>query len=282
MRRFEARRAAWLVDVAVDLMDGGDGVTWRVAWLHVAPIKSLAIQVRQRIVLGPRGVEEDRRFCVVDDEGRMLNAKRVPAFVRVRPELDEAMRDLTLHTPTGSVSGPVELGDTVAVSIYRRRVPAREVRGPFSAALSDLGGRAVRLVRFDEPGEGVDRAGESGHVSLLSRAALDALAEVASADRPVDPRRFRMNIGISGIAAHEEDAWIGRRVTVGDAVVVPGGNVGRCAVTTLDPESGASDLDTLAALARYRPPATTEPLAFGVWARVERPGAISLGDKITV
>lgn len=263
-------------------MDGGDGVTWRVAWLHVAPIKSLAIQERQRIVLGPRGVEEDRRFCVVDDEGRMLNAKRVPAFVRVRPELDEAMRDLTLHTPTGSVSGPVELGDTVAVSIYRRLVPACEVRGPFAAALSTLAGRPVRLVRFDEPGEGVDRSADGGAATLLAVASLDALAEAAAADGPVDGRRFRMNIGISGVPAHAEDGWIGRRVTIGDAVVVPGGNVGRCAVTTLDPDSGASDLDTLAALARYRPAATTEPLAFGVWARVERPGAISLGDKITV
>ena len=54
-------------------------------------------------------------------------------------------------------------------------------------------------------------------------------------------------------------------------------------MTTLDPVSGVSDLDTLAALARYRSAqATTEQLAFGVWARVERPGTISLGDKISV
>lgn len=254
-----------------------------VAWLHVAPIKALQLQERTRVTLGPKGIENDRRFCIVDEEGRMLNAKRVAAFVRVRPEFDEAMQHLTLHTPTGSVRGRVDLGDAVAVSIYRRLVPAREVRGPFSAALSELGGRALRLVRFDEPGEGVDRAGDSGHVSLLSRAALDALAQAASTDGPVDPRRFRMNIGIAGIAAHEEDEWMGQRVRIGEAVVVPGGNIGRCAVTTLDPVSGVSDLDTLAALARYRSAQeTTERLAFGVWARVERPGTISLGDKISV
>lgn len=255
----------------------------QVAWIHVAPVKSLAIQERERIVLGPRGVEDDRRFCIVDEAGRMLNAKRVAAFVRVRPVFDEDMRHLTLYTPDGAIDGIVDLGDALTVSIYRRAVAAREVRGPFSAALSALGGRTVRLVRFEEPGEGVDRAGDAGHVSLLSRAALDSLAEAAAADGPVDPRRFRMNIGVSGIAAHEEDAWIGRRVRIGEAVVVPGGNIGRCAVTTLDPESGASDLDTLAALARYRGAAgTTEALPFGVWARVLRPGMISLGDKITV
>jgi uncharacterized protein YcbX len=61
------------------------------------------------------------------------------------------------------------------------------------------------------------------------------------------------------------------------------GNVGRCAVTTVDPVTGVSDLDTLAALARYRgEKVTTEALAFGVWARVERPGEVAIGDAVVV
>ena len=99
----------------------------------------------------------------------------------------------------------------------------------------------------------------------------------------MDPRRFRMLFGIAGVPAHAEDEWIGRSVHIGQAVVVPTGNVGRCAVTTLDPESGESTLDTLAALARYRAAVdTTERLPFGVWARVERPGAVAVGDAVEV
>jgi uncharacterized protein YcbX len=255
-----------------------------VAWLHVAPIKSLRIQERRRVTLTPRGVEEDRRFCIVDEQGRMLNAKRVAAFIAVRPEFDDAMTELTLHLPGGErARGAVELGDAVAVSIYRREVPAHEVRGPFSNALSRLDGRTARLVRFDAPGEGVDRAGNGGAASLLSVSALDALAEAAQADGTVDPRRFRMLIGVAGVPAHAEDGWIGKPVRVGGAVVVPLGNVGRCAVTTLDPERGISDLDTLGALARYRgAQATTESLPFGVWARVESPGTVAVGDDVIV
>jgi len=254
-----------------------------VAWLHVAPIKSLQIQERQRVTLTARGVEEDRRFCIVDEAGRMLNAKRVAAFISVCPEFDDAMTELTLHLPTGKrVRGPVELGAPITVAIYRRAVPAREVRGPFTDALSGLDGRTARLVRFDEPGEGVDRAGKDGSVTLLSSSSLDALAEAAQSDGPVDPRRFRMLIGVTGVPAHAEDGWMRKRVRVGSAVVVPLGNVGRCAVTTLDPRSGVSDLDTLAALARYRPEDTTEPLAFGVWARVAEPGTVSVGDDVVV
>jgi uncharacterized protein YcbX len=90
-----------------------------------------------------------------------------------------------------------------------------------------------------------------------------------------------MLIGIAGTEAHAEDEWIGRPVRVGQAVVVPTGNVGRCAVTTVDPTSGIADLDTLKALARYRgDEMTTEPLPFGVWARVSEPGRISVGDEV--
>ena len=70
-----------------------------------------------------------------------------------------------------------------------------------------------------------------------------------------------MNFGVEGIDAHEEDGWRGRRVQVGDAVVIPQGNVGRCVITTQNPDTGCTDLDTLKGLAAYRSGAeTTEPL----------------------
>ena len=255
-----------------------------VAWIHLAPIKALAVQELDEVELGRLGVEEDRRFCIVDDEGRMLNAKRVPAFVAIRPRFGDAMRTLALDLPDGSrVEGPVDLGAPVSVSIYRRHTPARVVEGPWTRALSDIAERSVRLVRFDDPGEGVDRTGESAGVTLLSVASLEAIAKAADASAPVDPRRFRMLFGVSGVEPHAEDGWIGARVRIGAAAVVPRGNVGRCAVTTLDPRTGVSDLDTLAALARYRgEQVTSEPLAFGVWGRVAQGGVVRVGDPVHV
>jgi hypothetical protein len=62
---------------------------------------------------------------------------------------------------------------------------------------------------------------------------------------------------------------------------VPQGNVGRCAVTTQNPDSGSPDLDTLKALAAYRRAvATTEPLPFGVYAAVAQPGRVRVGDPV--
>lgn len=256
----------------------------RVAWIHVAPIKALAVQELEHVELGRRGVENDRRFCVVDPEGRMLNAKRVQPFVAVRPRFDDAMSRLTLEMPDGTmVAGAVDLGSPIAVSIYGRSVPARVVEGPWSEALSAVAERPVRLVRFDDPGEGVDRAAEDAGASLLSEGSLRAIANEAGVTGPVDSRRFRMLFGISGVDAHAEDTWIGSRVHIGAAVVVPGGNIGRCAVTTLDPRTGVSDLNTLAALAKYRGEmVASEPLAFGVWARVTQAGIVRVGDAVHV
>ena len=127
-----------------------------VAWIHVAPIKALAIQELQEVELDSNGVDNDRRFCIVDSEGRMLNAKRVQRFVAVGPHFDDGMRHLVLTMPDGSkVRGAIELGRATLVSIYGRSVGARVVDGPWAGALSTLAERPVQLVRFDEPGEGV-------------------------------------------------------------------------------------------------------------------------------
>ena len=90
-----------------------------------------------------------------------------------------------------------------------------------------------------------------------------------------------MNFGIDGLEEHEEDGWLGRRVQLGEAVVVPQGNIGRCAVTTQNPDSGAPDLDTLKALAAYRREVeSTEPLPFGVHAAVATAGRVRVGDPV--
>ncbi|HEY8826124.1 MAG TPA: MOSC N-terminal beta barrel domain-containing protein [Candidatus Limnocylindria bacterium] len=258
--------------------------TARVAWIHVAPIKALAIEELQQVQIDRLGVENDRRFCIVDAEGRMLNAKRVHRFIAVRPHFDDATRGLVLDMPDGTtVEGAIEFGRATRVSIYGRSVAARVVDGPWAAALSTLAGRPVRLIRFDEPGEGVDRADEGAGASLLAEESLHAIAKAAGVAAAVDPRRFRMLFGVAGVEAHAEDTWIGSRVRIGAAVVVPGGNIGRCAVTTLDPRTGVSDLDTLAALAKYRgEKVTSEPLAFGVWARVVQAGLVRVGDTVEV
>lgn len=257
----------------------------KVAWLYVAPVKGLSLEAREHIELGRSGVEDDRLFCLIGEDGHMLNGKRLAPVTTIGAHFDPATRRLELRMPGGaSVSGTVRAGEGIAVTMYGGHVASGQVvEGPWAAALSDQLGRPIRLVRFDGPGNGHDRAGASAGATLLSLASLERLADEAGVEGPVDPRRFRMLIGVDGATAHEEDGWIGKRVRVGEAVIVPGGNVGRCRVTTMDPDTGIRDLDTLEVLARYRGEVeSSEKLSFGVWARVERAGRVALGDDIAL
>jgi hypothetical protein len=251
-----------------------------VAWITIAPVKSLALVHRDEVELELFGVRDNRRFYLVDDNGRMTNGKMLGPLVRVVPDYNEETGRLALHLPDGDVvAGDVAMGEMLTTSFFGRPVAGRVVEGPWSEALSGLAGRSLRLVRTEEPGHGADRGGRAG-VSLVGTASLEALANAAGVDS-VDGRRFRMLFGVDGVPPHAEDAWIGRPLRIGDAVVHLRGNVGRCAVTTQNPETGVPDLDTLRVLGTYRGEVeTSEPLPFGVWGEILEPGRVRLGDTV--
>ncbi len=256
-------------------------MTARVAWISIAPVKGLALARREEALVEPFGVCENRRFHLIGEDGRLLNGKQLGPLVQVGAEWDEATRALVLRFPDGGrVAGTVELGDQVTTSFYGQRdVQGRLVVGPWSQALSTFAGRPLRLVEPVEPGGGLDRG--RGAVTLLSTASLEALRAAARSAGPIDPRRFRMLLGIEGVGAHEEDTWLGRPVRIGEATIVLRGNVGRCVVTTRDPDTGKRTLDTLGVLAEYRADVeTTEQLPFGVWGEVAEPGRVRVGDPV--
>jgi uncharacterized protein len=233
------------------------------------------------IELDTTGVRGDRRFYLVDEDGALVNAKRVPRLLAVRAAAMDGRLSLGLPDDT-TVEGDVQLGEPLETIFYGRPVVGRIVEGPWSDALSELAGRTIRVARTVREGDGVDRGRVAG-ATLVSTASLDALRIAAGATRPVDGRRFRMTIGVDGVEAHAEDGWIGERVRVGGAVVAVRAHVGRCAVTTRDPDTGVRDLDTLGVIAQYRADVQTrEPLPFGVWCQVLEPGPVAVGDSIEV
>jgi MOSC domain-containing protein len=249
-----------------------------ISWISRTPVKALALQHLDEVELGESGLAGDRRFYLVGETGRLISNKDFPTFQLIRAAYDDEQDELTITLADGrEVRGTVERGEEVTTSFHRRPKPARLVVGPWSGVLSELAGEPLRLV--EPPTSGVDR-GRGGAATLLATASLGALGDVLGVDS-VDGRRFRMNFGVEGVGAHEEDTWIGRRVRVGEAVVIPNGNVGRCVITTQNPDTGVSDLDTLKGLASYRRDIeTTEPLPFGVHAAVVQPGRVRIGDVV--
>jgi uncharacterized protein YcbX len=249
------------------------------AWIAIAPVKAMGMVELERAWVGSAGIEGDRSFAVVDAAGHVVNGKREPRLATIRPQVDPGAGELALRFPDGSrVAAPLRYGPSIDARFSGRELAGRLVEGPWADAISAWVDQPLRLVTIDQAGSGPDRGPT---VTLLSVDALRSLADAGGSGVPLDHRRFRMTFGLRGIDAFAEDAWVGRRVRVGGATIEVTGNVGRCAVTTRDPDTGESTFDTLRVLQETRGEVwTTERLPCGVWARVVDPGAISLGDPV--
>jgi uncharacterized protein len=254
-------------------------VEGHVVRISVAPVKALRLVHPEEVEVTHTGVAGDRRFWLVDRDSRLVNDKTHPRLLHVRSDWDEATRRLALEFPDGErVEGVVEPDEPVDANLYGQPHPSRAVPGPWQEALSRYADDSLTLL-WSERGA-VDRGVGGGAVTIVSRGSLERLREEAGAADPVDGRRFRMLFEIDGVDPHAEDDWIGQRVELGEAIVAPVGDVGRCVVTKTNPDTAEIDLDTLGILAGYRPEGRTEPLPFGVHAAVVQPGRVRIGDPV--
>ena len=252
-------------------------VTRSLSSISVAPVRGFRLEHSAEVALTEVGVVENRRFFLVDGEGRRLRSSLTAWPVAVRGHYDADNERLLVRFPDGTeVEGSaVASGAEVVCDFGERTVRARIVEGEWSEGLSRLAGHPVEIARPDRPGECF---AELGPVTLLSEASVGRLSREAGT--AVDGRRFRMLLTLAGCEEHEEDTWDRRLLRVGDAALRVGGPVDRCAVTTRDPDTGERDLDTFRLIKRYRGLRDGQHVDFGVYARVERPGVVCIGDPV--
>ena len=135
--------------------------------------------------------------------------------------------------------------------------------------VSQIAGEPIRLVVADTTGVGWDE----GPVSILGHASAAAIAGDGR-----DRRRFRMLIELEGTEPFEEDGWVGRTLSIGDAEVDVTQQLVRCVIITQSPETGAKDWEGLHALAEHG----RGDLCLGVIGAVSAPGTVSLNAPVNV
>ena len=91
----------------------------------------------------------------------------------------------------------------------------------------------------------------------------------------IDPRRFRANLLIDGFPAWSEFGFYGSKFSVGDAKFEVLRPARRCAATSVNPDTGARDVEIQKLLAQK-----CGHGFFGVYARVSKSGDISVKDEI--
>jgi uncharacterized protein YcbX len=251
-----------------------------VSLLSVTPVKGLALQHPSHIDVTADGVVGDRALFLVDDKDVPISCTDLGGIMRLSADYDATTGLLSVHGPDGLMrSEVVEHGEPLTADFYGLRDVIGHIATGWGSLFTRVAGTPVRLVIADSGA--FDVAG----VTLLGAASTDQLAAHNDGE-PVDARRFRMNVEISGSEPAAEDTWDGRTLQLGDVVVRVGGPVKRCAATTRHPDTGDIDLQTLKLIGSYKGRQETPQFGagfyFGVYADVVTPGRIHVGDVVTL
>ncbi len=181
-------------------------------------------------------------------------------LMAIRSTLDEGARRVTLTHPT---AGEITLHpDTDGAKLIDWLRPLWPTDRPAPEEVAHVPGTALT----DVP---------ERYVSLLSLDSNADLARRMGADLSI--HRWRGNLWLKGMKPWAEAELIGRRLQIGAAVLEVRQHITRCKATTVNPDTGVSDADTLAALEN-----SFGHQDFGVYALVIESGPVAVNDSVTL
>ena len=232
--------------------------TARVTGLTIYPVKSMRGIALDHASLTPLGLEHDRRFMVIREEGRFVTQRDVPRLALIHTRLQETGIELSMQE-RGTVLVPFEKvdGEQVLSAVWGDECQAVDTGGDISEWLTSAldSTEQLRLVRmaagYIRPQGKPDELGESTHTVfadaapylVANEASLEALnCELADREFDAVPMdRFRPNIVLRGL-----DAFAEHRVS---ELAAEGYRLRfchpcqRCVVTTIDQQTAVKNTE---------------------------------------
>lgn len=256
-------------------------VAVRIAGLYLHPVKSCAAVAVHESLLIETGLELDRTWMVVDEQGCFVTQRELPRMALVRPTLKS--RELVLQAP-GMLAVHLEIdaaGERCRVQVWQDEVAAYDMGSLAAQWFSDFLGRGLRLVRFDPAQRRLSPRRWTGDIEaenafsdgypllVVSQAGLDEVnRRLAAAGHPaIGMERFRHNLVLNGLDPHGEDHIHELAFDTSDGpvrlrLVKP---CPRCSVPGVDPATGVQGHAVRDVLAAYRADARLDgALTFGM------------------
>lgn len=233
-----------------------------VTQLYIYPIKSLGAVSLSKAVVENEGLRGDRRFMLVDAQGKFITQRTRPELTRfvLRESANGFLVKDVLTGLSKELCWEPNVGDWVKVEIWEDQLQAREVMDDWSSWFSNALSEEVKLVRITAEKPRVMKAkyqterakntsfADSLPLLLVSSGSYISLQE--QLEEPVDQLRFRPNIIVSALESFVEDTWA--EIKIGEVSLSGAKPCARCPLVNVDPQTGESDKKTLKALASFR------------------------------
>lgn len=257
--------------------------------LYLYPIKSCAPLALDEAHVEARGLAGDRRWMIVDGDGRFITGRQFPELTLVRAwPVDGGLILDAPGLPTLDVPVPVPSEHSV-VEIWKKPVAATFASSEAGEWFSRYLGTTARLVYMDDTvhrqvdpafareGDIVGYA-DSFPIMLLGRGSLDRLN--SQLDVPVSMTRFRPNFVVDVDAPHAEDEWT--RIAIGEMEFDVAKDCTRCNFVNIDPATGrrSHDGQPLKTLTGYR--RFDAGVTFGRHLIPRSTGVVRRGDEVRV
>lgn len=269
-------------NISWDAAEAGADVQGHVAQLWVYPVKSCAGVRVAAVRLDATGLAQDREWMVVDPQGVFLTQRSHPRMALIQPVLlqDGAQLALEVPGPDGDAHGdghgdvlrhvvqPPQDTALLQVEVWNDRVAGHDQGDAVARWLSAFLGSDCRLVRFDRSRQRPCSRKWTGEVQASTffadgypllitteAAGTELNARVQAAGGPeVELLRFRANLVLGGLEAHEEDHLDALHIHTAGGVVAlrPVKPCTRCPIPDIDPATAESSPEVSTALAAYR------------------------------
>lgn len=264
------------------------------ASIHIHPVKSLGGFEVKEARLTDRGLEHDRRWMLVDEVGRFISQREVPAMACLHCAPQQGGFRVTDVRDGAQLELPWMLDGTerMRATVWDDPVAVIRASSGISTWLSERLHTALELVYMpDDSARPTDERFAKAFTSLsdgfpyliLSQASLNDLNSRLPVDEVVPMDRFRPNLVIAGGTAFQEDRW--QRIEVGGVAFDLVKPCARCVIPNTDQRTSARAKEPLRTLSNFRKRITDDGavrVEFGMNAVAKAGSTIRTGDPVHI
>lgn len=230
--------------------------------ISVYPVKSLAGIHLKHAEVQPQGIEDDRLYMLVDENGVFITQRKYPQLALIKVIQKECSLNIIAENQLLLTIEDCNFqGETLRVKIWQDVCVGLVADENVNQWFSQYLGFPVRFIKYNhqatrpidpnysQPDDIVSFA-DGFPLLVISQPSLDDLN--SKLEVPVSMSHFRPNIVVDGCDAFAEDEW--KQIRIGGVVFDAVKRCSRCVLTTVDPETGIKNNkgQPLKTLSQYR------------------------------